>query len=169
MTSGDAHDMGNAEASISIRQLGYAPRPQKLMYIFDHDEALAYLAHKELLVAYNSHRLLTRHTLGSAGQTVRVIHVAVVNTETRQIEHSADWELPDNDRYLWPLADGRVCPRGVGASRLRRGIEDSRPGLHRRSVGLCTSDAGRELCGHRRDPRAAHSGAACPAQREPRL
>lgn len=108
LPSGNEDDMGKAKASISIRRLGYAPRPQKMMYIFDHDEALAYLGPKELLVAFNPHKLLTRHTLGAAGQTVRVIHVVLVNTETRQIEYSADWELPDNGRYLWPLADGRV-------------------------------------------------------------
>lgn len=108
LPSGNADDMGKATASISIRQLGYAPRPQRMMYVFDHDEALAYLGPRELLVAFNPHKLLTRHMLGGAGQTVRVIHVVLVNTVTRQIEHSADWELPDNGQYLWPLADGRV-------------------------------------------------------------
>jgi hypothetical protein len=108
LPSGDAIDVGNATASISINQLGYAPRSQRQMNTFDHDETLAYLGSRELLVAFNPHKLLTRHTLGRSESTVRVIRAAVVDTATHQVTHTVDWELPDNRQYLWPLAEGRV-------------------------------------------------------------
>src|ERR1035437_7411021 len=108
LPAGNAGDMDSAEASISIRQLGYAPRPQRVMNSFDHDEALAYLGPRELLVAFNTHLLVPRHALGRAGWTVRVIRAALVDTQTRLVTHTVDWELPDNRQYLWPLADGRV-------------------------------------------------------------
>jgi hypothetical protein len=108
LPSGDATDVGNATASISINQLGYAPRSQRQMNSFDHDETLAYLGSRELLVAFNPHKLLTRHTLGRSESTVRVIRAAVVDTATHQVTHTVDWELPDNRQYLWPLAEGRV-------------------------------------------------------------
>jgi len=105
---GIASAMGNAPDSISIEQLGYTPRPQKVMKTFDHDEELAYLGPRELLVAFNPHALLSRHALGPAGVTVREIRAAVVDTGTHRVTHTVGWELPDNGQYLWPLAEGRV-------------------------------------------------------------
>ena len=105
---GDASDMGDAAASISISQLGYAPRPQKRMASFDFDEALAYLGPRELLVAFEPHILTPRHSLGRSGWTVRVIRAAVIDTETRQVTHTVDWEMADNRQFLWPLGQGRV-------------------------------------------------------------
>ncbi len=108
LPSGEAIDAGNAAATISISQLGFAPRPQKEMKNFDNDEALAYLGPKQLLVAFNPHKLMPRHTLGRSGPTVRVIRAALINTETHQVTHTVDWELPDNRQYLWPLTEGRI-------------------------------------------------------------
>jgi hypothetical protein len=108
LPAGDAIDASNAVATISIRQLGFAPRPQKEMKSFDNDEALAYLGPRELLVAFNPHKLVSRHTLGRSGPIVRVIRAVLVNTETHQVTHTIDWELPDNRQYLWPLTEGRV-------------------------------------------------------------
>jgi hypothetical protein len=39
---------------------------------------------------------------------VRVIRAALVDTETHEVTHTVDWDLPDDRQYLWPLADGRV-------------------------------------------------------------
>jgi hypothetical protein len=108
LPSGNASDMGSAAASISISQLGYVLRPQQAMTSFDFNEALAYLGPRELLVAFNPHIMTQRHSLGSAGRTVRVIRAAVVDTETRRVTHTVDWEMPDNGRFLWPLDQGRV-------------------------------------------------------------
>jgi hypothetical protein len=105
---GDASDLGNAAARISIGVLGYSARPQRVMDSFDHDEALAYLGPRELLVAFNPHLLVPRHTLGRSGLTVRVIRAALVDTVTHQVTHTVEWELPDNGQYLWPLTEGRV-------------------------------------------------------------
>ncbi len=108
LPSGSADEMGKMAASISINQFGFASRPQRAMRSFDFDEALAYLGPKELLVAFNPHSLLSRHNLGPAGSTVRVIRALLVDTDTRQVTHTVDWELPDNGQYLWPLSQGRV-------------------------------------------------------------
>jgi hypothetical protein len=108
LPSGDASDAENPAASFSIRQLGYSPRPQRVMSSFDHDEVLTYLGPRELLVAFNPHGLVPRHTLGRSGSTVRVIRAALVNVVTHQVTHTVDWELPDNGQYLWPLTEGRV-------------------------------------------------------------
>jgi hypothetical protein len=113
LPSGNSYDVGRAAATLSIRELGYAPRSQRQTYSFDHDEALAYLGPRELLVAFNPHRLVSRDKL-SSGSTVRVIRAAIVDTETRRVTHTVDWELPDNRQYLWPLAAGRVLVH-VGA------------------------------------------------------
>jgi hypothetical protein len=108
LPTGDAGDMGKSADSISIRQLGYAPRPQRVMGSFDNDEAVAYLGTRELLVAFNPHELASRHTLGRAGTTLRVIRAVLVDTESHRVTRTVDWELPDNREYLWPLAEGRV-------------------------------------------------------------
>jgi len=105
---GNVSDGLRPAASISIRDLGYAPRPQKELESFDHDEVLTFLSRRELLVTFNPHILVRRHTLGRSGYTVRVIRAALVDTETHRVTRTADWELPDNREFLWPLADGRV-------------------------------------------------------------
>ncbi len=107
LPSGNSIDVGHAAATISIRELGYAPRPQRDAFNFVHDEVLAYLGPRELLVAFNPHELVSRDTQRQ-GSTVRVIRAALVDTETHRVTHTVDWELPDNRQYLWPLADGRV-------------------------------------------------------------
>jgi hypothetical protein len=107
LPSGDASDVGHSAATISIRELGYAPRPQRQAYDFDHDEVLAYLGPRELLVAFNPHELVSRGA-HHPGSTVRVIRAALVDTETHRVTHTVDWELPDDRQYLWPLADGRA-------------------------------------------------------------
>jgi hypothetical protein len=105
---GTEKDGAKPGATISIRQLGYSPRPQKAIESFDYDEVLAYLSPTELLVTFNPHILAPRHTLGRSGSTVRVIRAALVDTETHRVTHTVDWELPDNREYLWPLGEGRV-------------------------------------------------------------
>lgn len=108
LPSGTAIDEGKSSASISISSLGYAARPQRVMKGFDQDEAMAYLGPRELLVAFNPHRLVPRQTLGRSGPILRVIRAVLVDTATRRVTHTVDWELPDNKQYLWPLTAGRV-------------------------------------------------------------
>ena len=108
LPSGHAIDEAKAEAAISIRELGYAARPQRMMNRFDNDEALAWLGPRQLLVAFNPHILASRHVLGPSGPTVRVIRAALVDTQTHRVSRTVDWELPDNRQYLWPLAASHV-------------------------------------------------------------
>ncbi len=113
LPSGNAAGAEHAAATISIRELGYAPRPQKERYSFDHDEALAYLGPRQLLVAFNPHQLVSRQTL-KPGATVRMIRAALVDTDTHRVTHTLDWEVPDSGQFLWALTEGRVMVH-VGA------------------------------------------------------
>ncbi len=108
LPAGDAEETANIAASISVKQLGYSPRPQRVTNSFDNDEALVYLSPRELLVTFNPHVLSPRHDLGPSGSTMRVIRAALVDTESRRVTHTVDWELPDNRQFLWPLGEGRV-------------------------------------------------------------
>jgi hypothetical protein len=108
LPSGGAVDAGKPERTISIQRLGYAPRTQKAIESLDNDEALAYLGTHELLVSFNPHKLVPRHMLGPSGFTVRLIRAVLVDTETRQVTRTVDWELPDTGEYLWPLGDNTV-------------------------------------------------------------
>jgi hypothetical protein len=108
LPSDNPGDAVNVAAAISIRDLGYSSRPQRVLTNFDHDEALAYLGPGELLVAFNPHVLVPRHSLGRSGVTARVIRAALVDTQTHQVTRTVDWELPDRREYLWPLTAGRV-------------------------------------------------------------
>jgi hypothetical protein len=114
LPSGDAVDEGKPESTISIRQLGYAPRPEKLLFDFDHDEALAWLGPHELLVTFNPHTLVPRHSFGPSGSTVRLIRAVTVDTNTHQVTHTADWELPDDGEFLWRLDSSSILVH-VGA------------------------------------------------------
>ncbi len=108
LPSGDEIDGGKPEVRFSTRQLGYAPRPQKEMKEFDRDEELAWLGAGQLLVAFNPHQLVTRHSLGPSGSTERVVRAVLLDTNAGRITHTVDWELTDNAEYLWPLAANRV-------------------------------------------------------------
>ncbi len=101
-------DSGKPAETVSIRQIGYAPRPQRVTDSFDNDEALAWLGPKELLVAFNPHILAPRRLLGKSGWTLRVIRAALIDPKTRRVTRTVDWDLPDDGQYLWSLADGRV-------------------------------------------------------------
>ncbi len=128
LASGDTSVDSKPDASISIRQLGYAPRPQKVLLAFDNDEALAWLGPHSLLVAFNPHILVARSTFGPAGSTIRLIRAVVLDTETRLVTRTVNWELTDDGQYLWPLPDGTVLAHtgselrvyGAGLRILRR-------------------------------------------------
>jgi hypothetical protein len=107
LPSGGSEDDSHIASTISIKSLGFSPRPEKEMDSFDQDETLSWLSEKELLVTFNPHTLVPR--LGDrTGGTVRVIRAALVDTETQKVKRIVDWRLPDNKQYLWPLADRRV-------------------------------------------------------------
>lgn len=108
LTPGDETDARKPEVSFSAPQLGYAFRPRQELKAFDHDETLAWLGPKQLLVAFNPHELITRHALGPSESTQRVIRATLLDTNMRRVMRTVDWELPDNAEYLWPLAESRV-------------------------------------------------------------
>jgi hypothetical protein len=108
LPSADILDSSKPATGLSIHQFGYAPRPQKVLLAFDNDEALAWLGPHSLLVAFNPHVLVPRHNRGPAGSTVRLIRAVLLDTATRQVTRTIDWELPDDREFLWPLPNGAV-------------------------------------------------------------
>src|ERR1700728_2227371 len=107
LPSGEPEENSHIATSISIRSLGFSPRPEKEMEAFDQDETLTWLDQKELLATFNPHTLVPRLGDKAAGP-VRVIRAALVDTETQKVKRIVDWRLTDNRQYLWPLADHRV-------------------------------------------------------------
>ena len=108
LRAGDDIDDGKPKVSFSAGQLGYATRVHEEMHDFDRDETLTWLGPDQLLVSFNPHALIPRRSLGPAGSTERIIRAVLLDTRARRIIRSVDWELPDNNEYLWPLAGGRV-------------------------------------------------------------
>jgi hypothetical protein len=94
-----------AEATISIGELGYAPRSIREDYGFDHEAAIAYLGPDELLCTFNPHILVPR-TPGEPA--ARLIRAALVDVRTRLVIHTVDWRVPDGSQYLWAVAGDRV-------------------------------------------------------------
>jgi hypothetical protein len=105
---GESESGRHATASISIRQLGYASRPDKEITVLDQDQSLTYLGPEELLVTFNPHPLIPRMGVTTPGSTVRVIRAALVDLKSRNVTRSVDWFLPDTRQYLWVLAGDRV-------------------------------------------------------------
>ena len=94
--------------SIGIRELGYAPRPQRELEDLIDDVALAWLGPQQLLIAFNPHTLVERDGQPSTGMAVRRIHAVVLEPATGKVLSSADWLLPDAGEFLWQLSGGRV-------------------------------------------------------------
>ena len=99
---------GHAGDSIPVRALGYAPRTNKVMDSFDHEDALAWLGPQELLLAMNPHTLIRRNRDSKKGAPVRVIRAVLLDTGSRAVLQAVDWELADYGRYLWQLDRNRI-------------------------------------------------------------
>jgi len=99
---------GHTSASIPVRSLGYAPRTNKVMDSFDHEDALAWLGPQELLLAMNPHTLIRRNRDSKKGAPVRVIRAVLLDTGSRAVLQAVDWELADYGRYLWQLDRNRI-------------------------------------------------------------
>ncbi len=104
----DQETHGTASKSIGIRELGYAPRPQQQLGNLNDDVALGWLGSQQLLVAFNSHKLIDRDGQALTGTAVRRIHAVVLEPATSKVLSSADWFLPDVGEFLWQLSGGRV-------------------------------------------------------------
>jgi hypothetical protein len=97
-----------AMQSIAMRPLGYAPRPQREIGELDNDDALVWLGSHQFMVAFNPHKLIRREAEAASASTVRRIHAVILDTITRKVVSTADWELADRQPYLWQLSDNRV-------------------------------------------------------------
>jgi hypothetical protein len=94
-----------AEASVSIAELGYAPRRNREAYNFDHEAAVAFLGSGELLCTFNPHTLVERSAEQDA---TRVIRALLMDVTTMRVTRTLDWHVPDDKQYLWPSHDNRV-------------------------------------------------------------
>jgi hypothetical protein len=108
LPSSDHETHGTQSKSIGIREVGYAPRPQRELVELNDDVALAWLGPQQLLVAFNPHTLVERDGQLSTGAAVRRIHAVVLDLATSKVLSSADWFLPDAGEFLWQLSGGRV-------------------------------------------------------------
>ena len=99
---------GAQSKSIGILGLGYAPRPQQGMVDLNDDVAVGWLGPRQLLVAFNPHKLIVRDKQQSTGAAVRKIHAVVLDPATSKVLSSADWFLPDTGEFMWQLSGGRV-------------------------------------------------------------
>jgi hypothetical protein len=108
LPSSDRETQGTPSKSFGIRELGYAPRPQRELEDLNDDVALAWLGPRQLLIAFNPHTLVERDRQPSTGAAVRRIHAVVLDPATSKVMSSADWFLPDEGEFLWQLSGGRV-------------------------------------------------------------
>lgn len=108
LPSTDQKVIGNATEAIAIGPLGYAPRPQREIQQLDEDDAVAWLGSRQLIVAFNPHKLIRREGMTIAGATVRRIHAVVLDVSSQTVVSTADWDLPDKGAYLWQLSGNRV-------------------------------------------------------------
>jgi hypothetical protein len=101
-------EAGHAATAIAVHALGYAPRLTKEIDDFDDDVGLAWLGPDELLLAFNSHKLIPRSTEPSGDVPVRVIHSVLIDPTSSRVSATADWELSDSGEFLWQLAGNRI-------------------------------------------------------------
>ncbi len=97
---------GHSAGSIAVRPLGYSPRLQRVLDEFDEDQALAWLGGDKLLFSFNAHRLIQRQP--GREQTARVVRAVLLDTETKQVIRSVEWQIRDNGQFLWQLDASRI-------------------------------------------------------------
>jgi hypothetical protein len=108
LPSGVQEHASRSAQSIAIRPFGYAPRPQSEIEDLNDDDALAWLGSHQLIVGFNPHALIPRARPTAAGETVRRIHVVVLDLSSQKVVSTADWDLPDKAAWLWQLSGNRV-------------------------------------------------------------
>jgi hypothetical protein len=117
----DADDTDQAYAgSISLRDLGYVSRSNREILAPSEDEALAWLSPTELLVTFNPHTLVPRHTFDSGRRPVRLIRAALIDTAKHTVKQTAEWELTDLRQFLWQLPGNRVLVHAGDEMRIYR-------------------------------------------------
>jgi hypothetical protein len=97
-----------AMGTVSVKELGYAPRADRDMGSFDHDAAIAYLGPRELLFTFNARGLIRRSTDDTFATGLRIVRAVLIDLNTLKVIRSVDWRVPDANQYLWPTREGRV-------------------------------------------------------------
>ncbi len=99
---------GPSAASIDVRALGYTSRANANLSGFTEDEAMAWLGPRQLLFAFNVHRLIPRAGVANWMATHRIIRAVLLDAQSRTVIRAVEWEVMDSSRYLWPLPADRV-------------------------------------------------------------
>jgi hypothetical protein len=97
-----------ATGTLSIKELGYAPRADHDMGQFDHDAAITYLGSNELLFTFNAHGLIRRSPDETSATALRIVRAVLIDLTSLKVSRSVDWRVPDVNQYLWPIGEGRV-------------------------------------------------------------
>jgi hypothetical protein len=101
-------EAGVPAKSFELRPLGYSPRLQRELAVFDDDASLAWLSPQELLLVFNPHQLIPRSDRPGESAPVRMIKVVVLDAASGKVEKTAYWDLSDFGPILWQLSGNRV-------------------------------------------------------------
>ncbi len=95
--------------SIPVDPLGYRPPGQIYTLARLSLASLDFLDATHLLFTFHQHRLLRRdpHETGES----QLIRAVVLELPSGKETASAEWRMNNRQRYLWPIADGKVLVR----------------------------------------------------------
>jgi hypothetical protein len=96
----------SAEASLTLKKLGYSPRENREVIAFDEETTLTYLDADNLLCTFDPHQL--RERAGSSEEAVRRVRAVLIDPHTHMIKQVMEWRVRGDEQYLWRLAAGRV-------------------------------------------------------------
>ncbi|MGH9529033.1 MAG: hypothetical protein ACRD2S_03840 [Terriglobales bacterium] len=96
-----------AVATMSVKELGYGLRGDRVMDGFDYDAALAYLGSKQILFTFDPH-LLVRRAAAEASPQMRTVRAVLIDLPTMKVLKTIDWRVLDAKQYLWTIGNERV-------------------------------------------------------------
>ena len=110
---GGVRSSSQSLATLSLRNLGYAPHGKERALTFNHETTLTYLDERHLLCTFDPHRLRSRSKDGT--ESIRTIRAVMIDPTTRQVERVMEWRVRGDDAYLWRYGSHMV--RGTCGAR----------------------------------------------------
>jgi hypothetical protein len=158
LTESTAND---ANAILSLANLGYRPTSHPELVGFDHETTLHFLSDRELLLTFDPHQL--REHAGAAwhARTRRTVRAVLLDAETKHIEQVMDWKVDEDGQYLWQAGPGRVLVHmNGGLYLLGAGLEQfAILPVHGDLLWVATSASGKRIAiglRHERHDRRTH-------------
>ena len=96
------------DKEISLRPYGHLRGQTGEISGLEYSTAVAFLGSDELLVCVGKPGLVQRTGAERPEDHPHLVQAVLYNRSTGRVERTAEWAIPNRDRYLWPLADGRV-------------------------------------------------------------